>query len=185
MQPQPLRLTRAKAGLVVVDLQERLLPAIARHEAVIQNAVRLVQGAAILGLPILVTEQYRKGLGPTALQIAAAIPDFSAMEKLAFSACGAPGFQEALKRNGISDVLLCGIETHVCICQTCLDLLQSGFRVFVAGDAVSSRALENHQIGLERMHDAGAIVVSVEMALFELLGRAGSEEFKRILNLVK
>lgn len=185
MQPTTLRIKRAQAGLVVVDIQERLLPAIFEKELVVQNAVCLIKGAGILGVPVFATEQYRKGLGATVPEIAAAIPGFAPLEKLAFSACGAPGFMAALAAKRISDVLLCGIEAHVCVSQTCLDLLEAGLRVFVAADAVSSRTPENHRLGLERMREAGAAIVSTEMALFELLERAGTEEFKRLLSLVK
>ena len=185
MQKISLRLTRAKAGLVVVDVQERLLPAIFERQRVLQNAVRLIQGAALLQVPIFATEQYRKGLSPTVPEVAAAIPGFAPMEKLAFSACGATGFLSALKKRKVSEAIVCGIEGHVCVSQTCLDLLDEGFRVFVAADAVSSRTLENYHFGLDRMRAAGAVIVSTEMVLFELLERAGTEEFKQVLALVK
>jgi nicotinamidase-related amidase len=179
------RIHRARAGLVVVDIQERLLPAIYEKERVIANAVRLIKGAAVLNLPTLVTEQYRKGLGATAAEVAGAGSSFAPIEKLAFSSCGEPAFLEALAAKEISDVILCGIEAHVCISQTCLDLRDRGFRVFVVADAVSSRTLENYRAGLDRMRAAGATLVSTEMVLFELLDRAGTDEFKQILRLVK
>ena len=185
MQKQSHRLTRARAGLVVVDVQERLLPAIFEKERVLQNVVRLVQGAAVLQVPTFATEQYRKGLGSTVPEVAAAIPGFAPLEKLAFSACGADGFIPALESQKVSDTVICGIEAHVCVTQTCLDLLDKGFCVFVAADAVSSRTPENYRFGLERMSAAGAIIVSTEMVLFELLGQAGTAEFKQILGLVK
>ena len=185
MQNKSLRLTRAKAGLVVVDVQERLLPAIFEQQRVVQNTVRLLQGAAILQVPIFATEQYRKGLGRTVPEVAAAVPGFAPMEKLAFSACGATGFIPALESKQISDAVLCGIEAHVCVTQTCLDLLEKGFRVFVVADAVSSRTPENYQFGLDRMRAAGAVIVSTEMVLFELLEQAGTDEIKQILKLVK
>jgi nicotinamidase-related amidase len=185
MQKKSLRLTRAKAGLVVVDVQERLLPAIFEQQRVVQNTVRLIQGAAVLQVPIFVTEQYRKGLGPTVPEVAVAVPEFAPMEKLAFSACGATGFIPALEHAKVSEVILCGIEAHVCVSQTCLDLLEKGLRVFVTADAVSSRTPENYSAGLDRMRAAGAVIVSTEMTLFELLERAGTDEFKQILNLVK
>ncbi len=179
------RLDRAHAGLVVVDIQERLLPAIYQPERVRENALRLVKGAAVLRVPVLVTEQYRKGLGPTVPELAAAIPGFAPMEKLSFSACGADGFTRRLKELKISEVLLCGIEAHVCVAQTGLGLLDEGFRVFAAADAISSRTPENYGAGVDRMRAAGAVIVSTEMALFELLGRAGTAEFKQLLPLVK
>jgi nicotinamidase-related amidase len=179
------RIERARAGLLVMDIQERLLSAIFENKRVEENSLRLIQAAVILNRPILATEQYRKGLGPTSQALANAIPNFKPLEKVAFSACGAEGCLGQLKAAGISDVILCGIETHVCICQTCLDLLDKGFGVFVAADAVSSRTQENHCLGLERMRDAGASIGSTEMFIFELLGRAGTDEFKRILPIVK
>jgi nicotinamidase-related amidase len=185
MKKQSHRLTRTRAGLVVVDVQQRLLPAIFEKERVLQNVLRLIQGAAILKVPVFATEQYRKGLGPTAPEVAVAIPGFAPMEKLAFSACGAAGFLTALKNRKVSETILCGIEAHVCVSQTCLDLLDDGFRVFVAADAVSSRTPENYRVGLDRMRAAGAVIVSTEMVLFELLEQAGTVEFKQILKLVK
>ncbi len=185
MRNPPHRIRRATAALVVVDIQERLLPAIFEKARVLQNALRLVQGAAALQVPVFVTEQYRKGIGPTVPEIAAAVPGFAPTEKLAFSGCGAQGFVEGLRARNGEDVVLCGIEAHVCVCQTCLDLLDRGFRVFVVADAISSRTAENHRLAVERLAAAGAVIVSTEMILFELLERAGTEEFKRILSLVK
>jgi len=181
----PKRITRAKTGLIVVDIQEKFVPVILELPRVIQNSLRLINGAGILQLPIFVTEQYRKGLGATVSEIASAIPDFAPMEKNSFSCCGAPGFFEALRAKGVQDVVLCGIEAHVCVCQTCLGLLDAGFRPCVVADAISSRTPENHRLGIERMRDAGAVIVSTEMILFELLERAGTDEFKRMLKLVK
>jgi nicotinamidase-related amidase len=179
------RLVRAKAALVVIDIQERLLPMIFESERVVRNTVRLIKGARVLGIPVLVTEQYKKGLGATTAAVAAEIAGFTQMEKIAFSACGAAGFEKALKAKKISDVILCGIEAHACVSQTCLDLLDKGFRVFVVVDAMSSRTTDNHFIAVERMRDAGGVVVSTEMVLFELLEKAGTDEFKQILALVK
>lgn len=181
----PQRITRAKAGLVVVDIQERFVPVIHELPRVIQNSLRLINGAVILHVPIFATEQYRKGLGATVPEVVSAIPDFAPMEKTAFSCCGAPGFVEALRAKGVQDVILCGIEAHVCVSQTCLGLLEAGFRPFVVADAISSRTPENHRLGIERMRDAGAAIVSTEMILFELLERAGTDEFKRVQALVK
>jgi len=161
------------------------LPAIFESQRVIQNTLRLIQGAAVLKVPIFATEQYRQGLGPTVPEVAGAIPGFAPLEKLAFSACGADGFMSALEQRKVSDAILCGIEAHVCVSQTCLDLLDKGLRVFVAADAVSSRTPENYGVGLDRMRAAGAVIVSTEMVLFELLEHAGTDEFKQILKLVE
>lgn len=185
MQTSSHRLCRSKTAIVIIDIQQRLLPAIWEGERVVQNSLRLIKGAIALGVPLFATEQYRKGLGPTIAEIAECIPGFSPLQKLSFSACGGGGFLESLKSGGISDVLLCGIETHVCVSQSALDLLDQGFRVFVAADATSSRIQTNWHLGLERMRQAGASIVSSEMALFELLEKAGTEEFKRVLELIK
>src|SRR5207244_7962228 len=125
-------------------------------------------------------EQYRKGLGATVPEIASAIAGFAPLEKVTFSACGADGFLNALKDRKIIEVLLCGMEAHVCILQTCLDLLESGFSVFVVADGISARDPGNTRLALQRMHDAGAVTVSTEMAVFELLGRARTEEIKQV-----
>lgn len=179
------RIVRAKAALAVIDIQERLLPTIFESERVVRNTVRLIKGALALGIPVLVTEQYKKGLGATTPAVAAEIADLPLMEKVVFSACGAAGFEKALKKRKVSDVIVCGIEAHVCVSQTCLDLLDKGYRVFVVVDAISSRTTDNHFIAVERMRDAGGVVVSTEMVLFELLEKAGTDEFKQILALVK
>lgn len=151
----------------------------------LRNTVRLIQGAKILQVPIVTTEQYPKGLGRTVTQIAEAVGGQTPLEKLAFSACGALGFVSHLRERGLSDILLCGIEAHVCVLQTGLDLIAEDFRVFVVADAVASRAVENQQLALERLRAAGAVIVSTEMALFELLEQAGTAEFRQILELIK
>ena len=178
-----MRIRREKAALVVVDIQEKLLPAIFEKERLVENGVRLIKGAVILGVPVFATEQYPKGLGSTVPEIVSACKDFVALDKVSFSACGAAGFSEALRN--LTDVILCGMETHVCVLQTALDLVEAGCAVFVVADAISSRTVVNHQIGLARMREAGAVIVTTEMVLFELLGKAGTAEFKQILELVK
>lgn len=179
------RIARSQAALLVVDIQERLLPAIFEKDRVLQNALILVKAAEILKRPVVVTEQYRKGLGATMPELAATVPGFAPLEKLSFSSTGAPGLLDRLRAEGAKDVILCGIEAHVCVSQTCLDLLREGFTPFVVADATSSRTPANHRAGIERMRDAGALVVSTEMILFELLERAGTAEFKQVLDLVK
>ena len=185
MKRTPLLLDRHEAGLVVVDIQERLLPVIAGKEAMLQNAVRLIKGAAILRLPVLVTEQYPKGLGKTVQDVVDALALLSPFEKLTFSACGSDTFMASLKSQNRSQIVLCGIEAHVCVLQTCLDLIAEGFRVFVAADAFASRAPENRLLALDRMQSAGAAIISTGMALFEMLEQAGTPEFKQIRDLVK
>lgn len=185
MQTKTRLINRSQTALLIVDIQERLLPAIHEHQRVLANAVRLARGAAVLGLPVFVTEQYRKGLGATVPELAAAVPGFAPVEKLTFSSCGAPALMEALAVQRAQDLIVCGIEAHVCVTQTVLDLLARSFNTFVVADAISSRTPENWRYGLDRMREAGATIVSTEMVLFELLGRAGTDEFKQILPVVK
>ena len=185
MKRSPLLLDRHKASLVVVDIQERLLPVITGKEAILQNAIRLIKGASVLGLPVLITEQYPRGLGKTVQDVVAALDPLSPFEKLTFSACGSDQFVASLKAQNRSQIVLSGIEAHVCVLQTCLDLIEEGFRVFVAADAIASRSPENQLLALERMRSAGAVIISTEMALFEMLERAGTPEFKKIRDLVK
>lgn len=179
------RIDRSAAGLFVIDIQERLLPSIFENERLIRNAVLLIRAMRILGREILVTEQYPKGIGPTVPEITAALAGLRPLEKLTFSAVGADSFNHAFAKMGATDVVLCGIEAHVCVTQTCIDLIARGLRVFVVSDAVSSRTPENWKAGLERMHDAGAVIVSTEMIIFELLEKAGTPEFKQVLPLLK
>jgi nicotinamidase-related amidase len=179
----PELMNRDDAALLVVDMQARLLPLIAGGSRVIWNVRRLIDGAKILGVPVAATEQYPQGLGPTAPELAqrlGAIPP-----KLAFS-CGECGEIFSVWRDrGIWKILVCGIETHVCVGQTVHDLLGEGFRVYVAADAVGARGGLDHEIALRRMDSSGATLTTTEAALFEWCGRAGSPEFKQISQLVR
>jgi len=179
--PAPGLLARDRAALVVVDVQEAFRKAVDRFEEVAHRAGVLVAGARILHLPVIVTEQYPRGLGKTVPEVAAHLEGVPRLEKVVFSAAQAPGFDLA----GRSQALVCGIETHVCVSQTVHDLLARGVEVHVAGDAVSSRSPQDRELGLSKMQRAGALLTSSETALFELLGRAGTEEFKQIQGLVK
>jgi nicotinamidase-related amidase len=180
----PRRIERNRAALLIIDLQGRLLPAVQDPDHLVRHVTTLARCAEILNVPVAATEQYRKGLGPTDATVAAAIKNFTPIDKLTFSGCVEPILGE-LRGRARRDIILCGVETHVCVTQTALDLLDAGFRTFVVSDACSSRTRENWQIGLERMQAAGAILVSVEMIVFELLGCAGTEEFKRVLPEIK
>jgi nicotinamidase-related amidase len=181
-----VRLERSRTALVVVDVQERLFPHIDGHEALAAELVRLARGARALDLPVVVTEQYVKGLGPTISPLRDALGDaYAPLEKMTFSCCGDEGFVAALERTGCRHVLLCGIETHVCVHQSAMDLVARGYYVHVVTDAVGSRRSSNRTLGVHRMELAGALPTSVEMCLFELLVTAGNDEFRTISKLVK
>jgi len=174
-------LDRARTALVVIDVQEAFRPAVRDFEGVARHAAMLVQGARALGVPVMATEQYPRGLGATVPEVAEHLDGAAPLEKTVFSAAGAEGFD----LGGRDQALLCGIESHVCVSQTAHDLLARGVEVHVARDAVSSRTRENLELGLHKMEGAGAVITSVEAALFELLGEAGSDEFKAVQRLVK
>ena len=180
-----MKLDRSRAALAVIDVQEAFRPAVLDFDSVAHNVGVLVQAARTLGLPVLVTEQYPKGLGATVPEVAAHLDDVPRLDKVCFSAVEADGFDAALKESERDQVLLCGIESHVCVNQTAEDLLAGGREVHVARDAVSSRTAENRDLGLHKMERSGAVVTSVETALFELLRSAGTPEFKEVQRLVK
>jgi nicotinamidase-related amidase len=170
-----------RTTLIVVDVQEGFRKAIPDFERVTRATATLVEGAEAIGIPVVVTEQYPKGLGETAPEVAEHLPaGTEPLEKVVFSAADAEGFE----LGGRDQALVCGIETHVCVNQTVLDLLHAGTEVQVAEDAVGSRTEENKRVGLHKMERAGAVLTSVETALFELLGRAGTEEFKTVQKLI-
>lgn len=174
-------LDRERCALVVVDIQEAFRDAVGDFGRVAANAAVLVQGARALGLTVVATEQYPRGLGATVPEVADHLDGDGPLAKTVFSAAAADGFD----LGGRDQALLCGIEAHVCVSQTAHDLLDRGVEVHVARDAVSSRSQENLEVGLHKMEGAGAVLTSVEAALFELLGEAGSEEFKTVQALIK
>ena len=174
-------LDRGRAALVVVDIQEAFRPAVLDFDRVAAGAATLVRGARILDLPVIVTQQYPKGLGATVPELAEHLDGIEPIDKVCFSAAAADGFD----LQGRDQALICGIESHVCVSQTAHDLLDRGVQVHVARDAVTSRTEENRELGLHKMEGAGAVVTSVETALFELLGAAGTDEFTQVQALVK
>ncbi len=176
-----------QCALIVVDIQEKLLPPIWEKERLVRNAQLLIRLAGILKIPALVTTQYVKGLGSTVPEIASLLPDTPPVDKLMFSCFGSDAFCSLLKRlpGQRTTVLLCGMETHICVMQTALGALREGYLVHVASDAVSSRTELNWRIGLDRMRAAGAILSSTEMMIYELLRSSGAPAFKELLPYLK
>ncbi len=185
----PHLLERDEAVLSVLDVQERLVPAIHRelYPRALKNMRIAIEAAGILALPILVTEQYPKGLGKTVPEIVEALEgkSYRTVEKVAFSCARDEGFLSALCGLNRRQVILVGMETHVCVYQTSVDLHRAGYSVFIADDAVSSRSLHDFQSGLQALRDAGCSVVSTETLLFALLGVAATPEFKKVTALIK
>ncbi len=178
-------LDREDAVLVVVDIQESFLKAMRDQKTVVANAVKLIEAAKVFSVPIVVTLQNPERLGECAPPVEAALPHGERIDKMAFSCCGAEGFVEKLREIGRGQVILCGIESHVCVNQTAHDLTAHGYRVYVAEDACSSRTDGNHRAAMDRMREAGCTITTTEMAIFELTREAGTPEFRQILKIVK
>jgi len=171
--------------LVVIDIQGKLAQIMYRKQIIFDNAQRIIKGAQIVGIPVIVTEQNPKGLGPTVPEIAALFPQFQPLPKFSFSCCADPAFLHVLTDLERKQVLMTGIETHVCIYQTSMDLMELGYEVHVVADAVSSRTAENREIALKRMRDEGLKITTTEMALFELMKTSEAPCFKEVSRIVK
>jgi nicotinamidase-related amidase len=185
MKTHPAILDRQRAALAVIDMQEAFRVPIADFGEVASRIAIMTEGCKILSVPVLVTEQYPKGLGRTATEIALQLPeDIAPIEKLAFSACAAREFDTRLRERHVEQVILCGIEAHICVNQTAHDLLQLGYQVHLLRDAITARFPHNREAGLDKMLRAGALPSSIELALFELLRSAEAEEFKAIQRLI-
>lgn len=177
-------LERERTALVVIDVQGKLARIVEHSEGLIQNIGRMVRAADLLGLPVVVTEQYPEGIGPTVEEIKGILPaDVSPLAKTTFSCCGNPEFVRRLGSR--TQVLLTGIETHVCVYQTCRDLMAMHYEVHVVADAVASRHAGSWAVAIERMRAEGATITTAEMALFEMLRIAEGDLFRRILRIVK
>ena len=176
-----------RCALLVVDIQEKLLPPIFQKEQLVRNAKLLIRAAEVLKIPAIVSTQYAKGLGGTVPEVASLLPETEAIDKNLFSCFGSEVFCTLLKRlpGKRNTLLLCGMESHICVMQTALAALREGYLVHVASDAVSSRTEWNWKIGLERMRDAGAVISSTEMMIYELMRSSASPAFKEMLPYLK
>ena len=178
------RLTPQNVTLVVIDVQEKLMNVMPRRTETLAAIQKLIVAARVLKLPTLVTAQYIKGLGPVCVEIARATSDITPLEKKTFSCCGSEEFLRAVKDLRRQRIILCGIEAHVCVQQTAIDLMKDYF-VYIAADAIASRHETDYTVAIERMRECGAVITTVESAVFELLRESGTEQFKQILPLFK
>lgn len=174
---------RSDCVIVVVDVQEKLMPVISGKEEVASNVVKLCRFSGICGIPVIVTEQQK--LGPTLGDVKDSINDFTSIEKVHFNCFYNSEFKDRVERSGRKTLVIAGVESHICVAQTAVYALHGGYNVHVIGDAVSSRSRENKEIAIARMRYAGAVISSTEMFIYEMLVKAGSEEFKAVLPLVK
>jgi len=170
--------------MLVLDIQERLLPSIHNHEALVHKTAGCITGCKLLDIPIIVLQQYTKGLGQTVQPLQIALGDFKHVEKITFSACQTVEFVDNLKQHGRKNVLVTGIEAHICVQQTVLDLLAAGYNVYVAADCIGSRKESDKLYAEQRMRQAGAVITTLESALFELLVRADHPMRKEVTKIV-
>jgi len=178
-------LTRDGTVLIVIDVQEKLFVKMEEKERIAQNICKLIRFADILKIPIIITEQYPKGLGPTIPEIRELTSTVKPIEKVEFSCLAASAFRGKLAEIHARNLVLTGIEAHICVAQTAIEALTNGYRVYVVSDAISSRRREDKDVAVERMRQQGAIIVTSEMLMYEILRKAGTPEFKKILELVK
>ncbi len=185
MKRNPIILKKETTALLIIDLQERILPVIRNYEVVLENTIKLIKGFKILQLPIYFTEQYPKGLGPTSKKVLDELEGYTAIHKMSFSCSGTEDLFDELHKKKLSQIVVCGVESHVCVQQTVLDLIANNFQVNLAADAVSSRKEIDYKIALQRMLTLGAEVTTTESILFELLEVCGTPEFKEVSKIVK
>lgn len=178
-------LNREKSCLVLIDVQEKLAAVMHESARMVSNCAILLKAARTLEIPIIWCQQYPKAIGPTVKPLHEFLEGIEPIDKLCFSCCGAPQFADEMERREIETAIVCGIESHVCVFQTAMDLLQKGLYVHVIADATASRTAENKQIGLHRMAAAGAVISSTEMLLFELLRTAEHPQFKGLSKLIR
>ena len=178
-------ITTEDTALVIIDVQEKLVPAMHDKEALLDNLKKMVKGARVLGLPIIYTEQNPVGLGPTVAEIAELLLEEKPVSKFSFSSCGDEAFITEIKLVNRPNILITGMEAHVCVYQTAVDLVDLNYNVQVIADAVASRTPQNKQIGLEKSKAAGTGITSTEIVLFELLQVAKGDKFKEIIQIVK
>jgi nicotinamidase-related amidase len=174
-----------KTALLIIDIQERILPVISNHQRVVDNTLKLIKGFKVMSLPIYFTEQYPKGLGPTVSSLIEELGELKPFDKMSFSCSGAGDLFEEFKKKDLSQIVVCGIESHVCVQQTVLDLIENGFQVNLAADAVSSRKEIDYNTSIERMRHHGTEVTTTESILFELLNVCGTPQFKEVSKIVK
>jgi nicotinamidase-related amidase len=180
-----MRVLKDRSCLLIIDFQEKIFPFIHENEKLLKNVLILINGLKTLEVPLIVTEQYTKGLGPTIGPVAEALGNIHRVEKSSFSCCGEPRFNMELATSGKENVIIAGIESHVCVLQTVIDLEHQGYKPIVVEDCISSRNPNDKIIAIQRMRQEGAIVTTFESILFELLRNSGSEAFKAISKLVK
>ncbi|HDM88874.1 MAG TPA: hydrolase [Candidatus Bathyarchaeota archaeon] len=178
-------LSRDETALIIIDVQEKLFERVEDGDRIADSICKLIRFANILGIPIILTEQYPEGLGPTIHRIRELIPNVKPIEKIEFSCMASREFRRRISEINVKNLVLTGIEAHICVAQTAIEAITSGYKVYVVYDAISSRHRDDKAIAIERMKQHGVYMVTSEMLMYEVLRRAGTPEFKEILKLVR
>ena len=178
-------LTPGDTALLVVDVQRNLLPTIHGHETLARACEDLIDGLGLMEVPVLLTEQYRRLLGPTVVGVRDRLPEIEPLPKMTFDCCGEPGFIDAVEQTRRRQIIVAGIETHVCVLQTACSLVRMGYGVFLAADACGSRKPQDHDLALQWMRQQGVTVATVEILIFQLLGTAGRIEYRQFAKILK
>ena len=176
---------RENTGLLVVDVQEKLMQVMGRKQRVIDNIIKLLHLSKLFNLPVILTEHYLKWLGPTLPEIIESLPTYEPIQKLHFNCCDVDAFNERIESEGFKNIIVTGVESHICIFQTCVSILEKGYQVHVPQDAVDSRTDENWRVGLGLINKAGAFITSTETVIYQILKKAGTKEFKKMLKIIR
>ncbi len=178
-------LDKDNTALVVLDVQERLMQVMGQKERVIDSIIKLLHLSRLFHLPLVLTEQHPRWLGLTLPEIRELLPAYDPVEKMDFNCCNVDLFNTRIESTGVNSIIVVGVETHICIFQTCVSLLKRGYRVYVPQDAVDSRTRENWEVGLNLMRDSGAVIASTETVVYQILERVGTKEFKEMLKIIR
>ncbi|OQY15525.1 MAG: hydrolase [Desulfobacterium sp. 4572_20] len=179
------KLDKEKTGLLIIDVQEKLMQVMGQRQRVVDNITKLGLLSKLFDFPVILTEQYPKWLGHTLPEVAESLPPYQPISKLHFNCCDVDAFNHRLDSKGLRNVIVTGVESHICVFQTCVSILDRGYSVHVPQDAVGSRTDENWRVGLDLMKQAGAVITSTETVIYQVLEKAGTKEFKHMLKVMK
>ena len=177
-------LSKKGSGLLIIDVQKKLMEVMGQKQKVIDNINRFIYLSKLFDLPVILTEHYSKWLGPTLPAIAETLPSYDPIHKMHFNCCDADAFNKRLDSEGLKNIIVTGVESHICIFQTCVSLVERGYNVHIPQDAVDSRTDENWRVGIGLMEKAGALITSTEAVIYQILKKAGTKEFKRMLRVM-
>jgi nicotinamidase-related amidase len=178
-------LNRENTGLLIIDVQEKLVEVMRRKQGIMENIIKLLHLWELFKLPHILTEQYPRWLGPTLKEIRELLPTYDPITKMHFNCCDVDAFNDRLEGERLQSVIVTGVESHICVFQTCACLLKRGYAVHVPQDAVDSRTEDNWRVGLELLREAGAFITSTETVIYQIMGKAGTKEFKKMLKILK